>query len=458
MVAVLTQRRRANQAIERWEGCDLSRNKKGRAASSRNRVVVIGGGIVGVLTANALLRNDNDVVLIDKGNPEDRCSFGNAGSLSPGSVAPLGMPGVMITVPGMMIGKTAPLRINPRYFLPVLPWLTRFVLASSKERVEQISIALSDLLSDSVERFEQLLVEINATDLLLRKGQLQLYRNRKQKDKDSKVWSLRRRRGVEVQDVGQDDIQHLEPNVGPLYNCGVFLPNEGMVTDPAKLVEKFTEEFVRNGGEILVAKATGFKEDLGEATAVVTDRGNVVANRVVIAAGAWSNELSRLAGDDVPLKTQRGYHITLPHNHGALTRPVVAADRKFFVTPMDMGLRVAGTVEFDSLKAPPNPARTEALASALPELLPDVDVSERTTWMGHRPCMPDSLPVIDRARGLRNVFYAFGNGHLGLTGAPMMAQLVTNLVVDREPNMDISPFRANRFVGSQQPEKPEAIS
>ena len=426
----------------------MSRNRIGRAASPRTRALVIGGGIAGVLTANALLRFGNDVVLVDKGKPEDRCSFGNAGSLSPGSVAPLGMPGVMTTVPGMMIGEAAPLRIRPGYFLPVLPWLTRFVLSSSKRRVEQISHALSDLLADSVERFDELLKEIDAVDLIRRNGQLQLYRSQRQKSKDSEVWSLRRRRGVEVWDLDRDDILQLEANIGPIYTCGVFLPNEGMVTDPARLVEVFTRDFVRSGGEVITAEAVGFDEDTGKAKAVITNRGAIPADAIVITAGAWSNVLSRLAGNDVPLITQRGYHLTLPGRHDVLTRPVVAADRKFFVTPMDMGLRVAGTVEFDSLYAPPNAARARALASALPDLLPEIEVTEQTTWMGHRPCMPDSLPIIDRASGLSNVFYAFGGGHLGLTSAPRMAQLVTDLVLGRRPNMDISPFSVDRFSGS----------
>jgi len=435
----------ARKLTQLWKGNVLNTLTNGHKASRAPRVVIIGAGIVGIIAANELLLRGNKVTVVDNGKPEDRCSYGNAGSLSPGSVAPFGMPGVIKQVPGMLVARTAPLRIKPSYLPTVFPWLAKFVKSSSASRVEEISIALGNLLSGSIERFESLLRQFDVSELLMREGQLQLYRSRRQMGKDASVWALRRRRGVEVVEVDREDIRRLEPNIGPLYTCGVFLPNEGMITDPARLVETLARQFVQRGGEFHIARATGFESDTGLAKAVLTDTGTISADAVVIAAGAWSNELTRQIGDDLPLETQRGYHITLPDCHGVLNRPVVAADRKFFVTPMDVGLRVAGTVEFDSLSAPPNPTRADALASALPQMLPRVPVDNRSTWMGHRPCMPDSLPVLDRSTGLRNVFYAFGNGHLGLTSAPAMAHLVCELVMGRQPNMDIAAFSAGRF-------------
>jgi glycine/D-amino acid oxidase-like deaminating enzyme len=413
--------------------------------SGFSSIVVVGGGIAGVTCALALQKRGLKVTIVDEGMAERRCSFGNAGSLSPGSVAPLAMPGILGQVPGMLIDPYAPLHIRSRYILQVAPWLWRFVRSASPSRVEEISHGLNSLLGTSIELYTKLLAEVGASDLIRRRGQLQLYTNEKSFKKDAAVWALRKARGVAVEDITIDDIRQLEPAVSARYSCGVYLPNEGMITDPARLVDRLTEAFVRNGGGIVNAKVTGF--DIGDNSprAVVTNRSPVTGDAFVIAAGAWSNKLSSSIGDNVPLQTQRGYHITLQDAGIELNRPVVAADRKYFVTPMNMGLRVAGTVEFDSLESPPNYDRAQALLNCVPELLPDLKINKKSMWMGHRPCMPDSLPVIDRSTSFANVYYAFGNGHLGLTGAPMTAELIAALVTGAPPGIDVSPFRASRF-------------
>lgn len=415
------------------------------ALAGTSRVVVVGGGIAGVTCALALQKRGLEVTIVDEGMAERRCSFGNAGSLSPGSVAPLAMPGILGQVPGMLMDPFAPLYIRASYILQVAPWLWQFVRSASPARVEEISHGLSSLLSSSIELYTKLLGEVGALDLIRRRGQLQLYSDDKSFKKDQAVWSLRRARGVTVEDVAADEIKQLEPAIGSRYTCGVYLPNEGMITDPARLVERLTEVFLRNGGSVVNAKASAF--DIGEKSprAVLTNQSPISGDIFVIAAGAWSNELSSKIGDKVPLQTQRGYHVTLQNPGIELNRPVVAADRKYFVTPMDMGLRVAGTVEFDSLESPPNYDRARALVDCIPELLPSIRIDKKTVWMGHRPCMPDSLPVIDRSTSFANVFYAFGNGHLGLTGAPMTAELVASLVTGAKPAIDMSPFRVSRF-------------
>jgi D-amino-acid dehydrogenase len=346
----------------------------------------------------------------------------------------------------MLLDSDAPLRIRPRYAIRALPWLSRFVMHSTPKRVEQISFALSDLLSSSIQLYGDIMRRVSAQDLIRCMGQLQLYPDEASRASDASVWNLRRSRGVAVEEVSRDEIQQLEPAVGPLYGCGIYLPNEGMVTNPGRLIEVLAEYFLRNGGVFVRAHAVSFRGEGRRADAVITsDKGDIAADVVVVAAGAWSNELARQAGDDLPLQTQRGYHVTLSDPGVSITRPVVAADKKYFVSPMEIGIRVAGTVEFDSLAAPPNPARAAALARAVPELLPGIRVGKGSTWMGHRPCMPDSLPVIDRSTRFANVLYAFGNGHLGLTGAPKMAELVLALANDAATDIDVAPFRANRF-------------
>jgi len=420
-------------------------NGGNKAPSDASSVVVVGGGIAGITCALALQKRGLQVTVVDQGIAERRCSFGNAGSLSPGSVAPLAMPGILGQVPGMLLDPYAPLHIRANYILQVAPWLWQFVRAASPTRVEEISHGLNALLSSSIELYTKLLTEIGSLDLIRRRGQLQLYTDNKSFKKDQAVWALRRARGVSVEDVTADDIKQLEPAISGRYTCGVYLPNEGMITDPARLVDRLTEVFLRNNGQVVNAKVSGFEVGEKRARTVLTSQSPVVADAFVIAAGAWSNKLSSQIGDSVPLQTQRGYHVTFQNPGVELNRPVVATDRKYFVTPMDMGLRVAGTVEFDSLDSPPNYKRAQALIDCIPELLPNLTIGEKSMWMGHRPCMPDSLPVIDRSSSVPNVYYAFGNGHLGVTGAPMTAELIAALVTGSKPGIDLSPFRASRF-------------
>jgi D-amino-acid dehydrogenase len=409
-------------------------------------VTIVGGGIVGLLCAVRLMRLGWRVRIVDLGLSERRCSYGNAGSVSSGSVAPLAMPGVIRQVPRWLVDRAAPLHVSYGYWFRSLPWLMRFLRASSPRRVEQISHGLAALLSEAVERYARLLAEIGASDLLRRTGQLQLYPSPQARRKDAAAWRLRRERGVVAQDVDVDEIRQLEPAVGGRYGCGVYLPNEGLIINPARLVSELTEHVARGGAEIVNAEILGFDLSGGSPSALMLNGGRISVDQVVIAAGAWSNALTRQLGEDLPLEVQRGYHVAISDPGIELKRPIVAADRKYFVSPMEGGLRIAGTVEFADISAPPDFRRANQLLASATELLPGLkSAGGGIQWMGNRPCLPDSLPVVDRSRDFPNVYYAFGNGHLGLTAAPMMGELVAALMSGTPSPADIAPFSARRF-------------
>ena len=263
---------------------------------------IIGGGIVGLLCATRLLRLGWSVNVVDLGLPERRCSYGNAGSLSPGSVAPLGMPGVICQVPRWLVDPAAPFNVHISYWLRSLPWLVRFLRASSPRRVEEISHGLKSLLGDSIERYVALLAEVRSSDLLRRSGQLQLYPSQRALEKDAGVWQLRRGRGVAVENVEAHEIRQLEPAVSGRYHWGVYLPNEGLIVDPARLVDVLMEYLTRNGGEITNAEVLGFDLSRGEPSALIVNGGRIEVDQVIIAAGAWSNVLTRQLGEDFPCK------------------------------------------------------------------------------------------------------------------------------------------------------------
>ncbi len=414
-------------------------------SSTARHICVIGGGIVGTLTAWRLLESGFKVTLLERDMFGLGCSTGNAGSVSAGSVVPLGMPGMWKQVPGWLMDPDGPLHIRGDHALQVLPWLVRFLKASTPERVESISHALKALTAPSVGIYREIVAKIGASSLLQVNGQLQVYSSDVARQKDAAGWALRRARGVVVQEVSAGEIRDLEPAIAPELTHGIYLPNEGMIVNPARLVRQLAESFVANGGTIKECLVKGFDIDGNRQIKVLTDQGTIQPDDIVIAAGAWSHTFASQFGDDVPLESQRGYHVSFPSAGIKIQRTVVASETKCFATPMEQGLRLAGTVEFGSLTAPANSRRVKALLRHSKTLFPDLDASTYTDWMGNRPCLPDSLPVVGRATNFANVYYAFGHGHLGVTCAPVTADIITSLVMDKQPAINLDAYSPTRF-------------
>ena len=218
------------------------------------------------------------------------------------------------------------------------------------------------------------------------------------------------------------------------------------MVDPHRLVQMLAEDLVGRGGTLVKERAVEFEFRDRAVAGVRTGSGRHGADAVVVAAGAWSNPLARRLGVSVPLDTERGYNVTLPAPGIELRLPVVSGDFAFALTPMAMGVRLAGTVEFAGLEAPPDPARSEVLIASARRLFPKINTSDGTTWMGCRPSMPDSLSVIGRSPGHPNAFFAFGHGHIGLTTAAITGRAVADLAAGRPPPLDLSPFRPDRFI------------
>ncbi|MEX0731098.1 MAG: FAD-binding oxidoreductase [Aquisalimonadaceae bacterium] len=410
-----------------------------------NRITVIGGGIVGMSCAHALQSEGFSVEVVDAGTAEDKCSYGNAGAISAGSVAPLAMPGTLRKVPGMLADPTGPLFVRPTYALKAAPWLWRFARAARPRKVQAIAVALNSLLGPAVQTSLELAQACGAAHLIRRTGQLHLYPDAAALNADHASWQLRRQMGVSLEVIGPEDIHALEPAVGDQYRTGVFMPDEGMVIDPWGLRTALADDFLQRGGRIIAGHVDGFSFGPDGPDRLLLDGEAHPVDQVIIAAGAWSGRLAAALGHRVPLESQRGYHVSLMNPEIQLQRPVVAADRKCFITPLDGSLRIAGTVEFAGLEAAPDYRRARHLLGHGSRLLPGMRTDTYTEWMGHRPCLPDSLPIIGRTHKHRNVFFAFGHGHLGLTGAAVTARQIAHLVAGRDSTVDLAPFRIDRF-------------
>jgi D-amino-acid dehydrogenase len=410
-------------------------------------VVVVGAGIVGVCAAWHLLRRGAEVTLIDRDEPGLGCSFGNAGALSFGSVAPLAMPGVMRDALGMLFDPSAPLRIPLSYLPKAAPWLTQFVRASNADDVRRISKALSSLLANSIEKHVEILDEAGATDIVRLTGQLYLYPNEKWLQKDAMSWQLRRDYGLRIDRLNREGILALEPEVGPDYPIGMFTPDQGMSFNPYRHVTSIASDFVRRGGKIVRDRVAAIETDGPRVKSVRGENATYVCDHAVICAGAWSAQLLSGLGYVLPLESQRGYHVTVAAPGITVSRPVVAADRKVFFTPMEDGLRVAGTVEFGGLARAPNRKRADYLVRDMARVFPRAQISaDWSFWMGHRPCMPDSLPVMGPSRH-RGLWFNFGHGHLGLTMSASSGDILARAISGEPSNIDLAPFSFARFGG-----------
>lgn len=408
-------------------------------------ITVIGAGIVGMTTASYLQRDGHAVTVVDQRPPGEYCSFGNAGILSPGSCVPIAMPGILGQVPGYLLDPMGPLSLRWSYLPQALPWLLRFVASAERRKVERIADGLRALLSQTFDAYAPLVKNAGVEDLIHKGGYVVAYSDRRAYEADALGWKLRRDRGVVMDELDAEGIRRHAPQLQGDFRMGLFLHDHGWCANPERLTKSLAAQFERDGGKLLQRRVLGIDVGPDGPRALQTDAGVLPVEKLVISAGAHSNEFSSALGDAVPLEAERGYHVTYSDPRFALPMPVMLPEHKCFVTPMEMGLRIAGQSEIAGIDADPDYRRAEILATLMQRFFPGISRVDSTQWMGRRPSMPDSTPVIGRATRFENVYYAFGHGHVGLCGGAPTGRLIADLVAGRPPRIDLAPYRPDRF-------------
>lgn len=407
--------------------------------------VVIGAGIVGLCCARALQQQGKQVVIVDPDEPGRGTSYGNAGILSLGSVLPEATPGLLRKVPGMLLDPLGPLTIRWRYLPQLMPYLLRMLRNSTPERVERLSEAIAALVLAGMDSYRALLDDDDFATLIRRQGCLYLYETQAQMQAARADNEMRRRRGVPVETLGPAEVRQLVPALGPEVAGGALATASGHTVNPLALSQALAARIEADGGRFLRERVGGFEFAPDGPSHVVTESGRHPAAAIVLAAGAFSRNLAAQLGHRVPLDTERGYHVMLPDPGFELRLPLLVAGAGFGVTPMEHGVRLAGTVEFAGLAAPPNYARADVLLRHGRRLFPQLNDAGAERWMGYRPSMPDSLPVIGRSPRHRNVYFAFGHGHLGLSLGAVTGRIIAALSNDEEPPVPPAPYAIDRF-------------
>lgn len=410
------------------------------------RVVVVGAGIVGVCAGLTLRQEGHEVTVLDPRTPGRATSFGNAGVISVGSVWPVSTPGAWRKVPRMLADPAAPLRIRWPYLPRMAPWLARFLAAGTPARAERLSKEIHALTRDALTAHNDLMRAHRIEGIVKPVGWLKVYRTEAGFREAAEERDAQIRRGLKVEFLGPDEIRQLEPGLARTFVRAAFLPENGFATEPAALTDAYAGALVRLGGRILPERVVRFEfGDRGPVRAV-TDLGMHDADAFVVCAGAWSGPLARMLGTPVPLDTERGYHLNLPLESGpGLRRPVLVGEGNFVLAPMRDGMRLTSGVEFAGLDAPPDFRRIRNMLPLAREALPGLGAEPTREWLGFRPSLPDSKPVLGRSPRFDNVFFGFGHGHIGLTLSARTGRLIADLVAGRTPDIDLSPYRANRF-------------
>lgn len=414
--------------------------------SSQAPIAVVGAGIIGVCIAYALRQRGRPVLLLDANAPGMGASFGNMASIAVTEFMPSSRPSVWARIPGWLLDPEGPVRVRPSYMPRLLPWFVRFMAASMPGTVKRLEAEGAVLCQRVYQDLMPLLESAGLSHMLTSEGCLSLYATQAELDDDREHLDVINRFGFENHLLSRADVQDLEPAISEQIGHAVLFPQNRSISNPHQLVKALFDRFLQKGGQFLQAGVTGFERSDGAITHVQTTLGQrLPVSQAVLCAGAYTGALCRMLNEPIPLETERGYHTQIMAPGISMRHSIIWPAKAFMVTPTAGGIRVGGTVEMAGLQAAPDYRRAKVLVKRAQTALPGLRVEETTEWMGHRPALPDTVPIMGPSATTRGVFVATGHGHLGLTYGATTGRLMADLVTGQKPPIDMHPYRINRF-------------
>lgn len=397
-------------------------------------VIVIGAGIVGVAIARALQRDGHAVTLVDSAEPGRGASYGNAGFVAIDHLLPLARPSTLRRIPRMLADRSGPLTIHLPSLPRLLPWMARFALAAlSKAEVDKSIDAYGALMAEAKIAWQAEIQASGLGELFKSQGALYVYESEAAFDGGAEERALQSEKGIAFEIVDGAQARAIAPGLSPHIVRGVHYPHGMHTINPHRVVAVMAERFVAEGGRMLRGRVQGFAREGNAVTSVrLADGQTLPAKAVAIAAGRASGALTAMLGFNAPLVAERGYHVMLAPDNARFDLPVCPAERGFFITPMEEGLRLAGTVELAAPGQKPSWPRADILVQHLAAIFPGVGGVERSRWIGERPSLPDFRPAIGRAPGLENVWCGYGHNHVGLTLATATGRVIARMMKGEE--------------------------
>ena len=410
--------------------------------NNKVRIGVIGAGIQGVCNSLFLQKKGFQVTLFDRDEPGNSATYGNAGHFSPYGAVPLNRPDVLTDVPAMLTSSKGPLALKWNYVPKMIPWFIKFLINCTKKNMMNTAKNMHQILNLALPAFDELFEEIDINGLVENKGVMYIWDDQNLKSREIEI-NIRKELGIEQQILSPKEIHDLEPNIKPFYHGGVFYNYARHTRNPKKILTKLFENFLKKGGKFLKFNINNIIFD-DEKPVVQSEAQRFVFDKLVIACGAFSKKLTDKFHENIPLDTERGYHVHFKGCDHLISRPVVYANRAFGMTPMEQGLRVVGTVEFGGLKNPLTKSRIKNLIDNAKDMLDDLPEHE-DEWLGFRPSLPDFLPVIGPSKNYKNIFYSFGHHHLGWTLGAISGKIISKMIANENTNLDLKPYSSLRF-------------
>ncbi len=412
--------------------------------TSKFKIGIVGAGIQGVCNALFLQKKGFEVTLFDREEPGSQAaSYGNAGHFSPYASVPVNRPDILSDVPAMLLSSTGPLALKWNYVPKMLPWFIKFIKNCSKKNMMHTAKYMHQILDLALPAYDELFEEIDLSGLVENKGIMYIWNDQNLKSRELEI-NIRNEIGAEQQLLSKSEIHDLEPNIKNIYHAGVFYKKARHARNPGKIWIKLFESFIKKGGKFL--KLNIKKLDFDENNPVVrSETQRFIFDKLVICCGAFSKKLTDNLHENIPLDTERGYHIHFKGFDHLISRPVVFQNRGFGMTPMEQGLRVVGTVEFGGLNNPLSKSRIKNLVDNSKFLLDGLPDHHDDEWLGFRPTLPDYLPVIGPSKNYNNVFYSFGHHHLGWTLAAISGKIISKMISNENTNLDLEPYSSLRF-------------
>ena len=410
-------------------------------------VGIIGSGIQGVCIGLQLIKKGIPVTIFDRLDPLSlnfkSASYGNAGHFSPYAVLQFNRTDILSDVPKMLFSSYGPLALKWNYVLKMIPWFSNYLKNCNKKSMLHTAKYMHQILSLSNDAYEEIFKEIDTTNLIEKKGIIYVWTKRNLKSRELEI-KVRDDLGIKQKLLTQKEIIELEPNLNPVFDAGVIYEGAMHARDPHGILKEIFKLFLKKGGKFVQENIISLKQKDENQTVIKSEKEEYIFTKSVIASGAFSKSLTDQLGENIPLDTERGYHVHFKDMDHLISRPVIFLDKGFGMTPMNQGLRAVGTVELGGLKNPLSKKRIDYLIKSAHELLPQLKKPE-DEWLGFRPTLPDFLPIIGPSLKNKNIIYAFGHHHLGWTLGAVTGKIVSGIVAEEKTNLDLSPYSSKRF-------------
>ena len=410
-------------------------------------VGIVGSGIQGVCTGLQLLKKKIPVTLFDRSDPLSAefkaASYGNAGHFSPYAVLQFNRPDVLYDVPKMLFSSYGPLALKWNYVPKMISWFYHYLKNCNKKSMLHTAKYMHQILNLSQDAYEEIFQEIDISGLVEKKGIVYVWTNKNLKSRQLEI-KVRNDLGIKQKLLTQKEILDLEPNLKPVFDAGVLYENAMHARDPHGILKKIFKLYLKNGGKFIQTNIKSLEQISKNETVIRSENEEYKFEKSVIASGAFSKKFTDQLGENIPLDTERGYHVHFKNKDQLISRPVIFLDRGFGMTPMNQGLRAVGTVELGGLQNPPSKKRIEYIIRCAKELLPQLGKHE-DEWMGFRPTLPDFLPILGPSLKNKNIIYAFGHQHLGWTLGAITGKIISGVVAGEKTNLDLTPYSSKRF-------------